>query len=288
MNPHSQSPALEPQRRAQRQTVSLRKTRRRRKDGRWARQDEHGRRTRVDERRAMTNDGRQRTTTKDGRRRGEGAAPFVLFPPDFQPTPLFLFVSCCLFFLCCRSPVDRTGGAERRGKACCPPIPFRRRSAQDARHVAWQPPRHITLGSQKQAATAIASGRCDDDDDKDAGSRIIDEPHMTLSCSSIQVPPTNKKKSLRSTNIFPLPAYLKMHVARPPPGRPYVEVSDIYGPTLPFPPPFPSGAPPVAGKLHQKGPAYMTCNRKWGLPLLRYSTLERLIFKTSPFFLKVH
>ena len=67
----------------------------------------------------------------------------------------------------------------------------------------------MTLGSRRRAAAATASRRRDDFDfDYDAGSRIADEPHMTLGCSSIQVhtpqsPKTKKNPLVIPPNILP-------------------------------------------------------------------------------------
>ena len=68
-----------------------------------------------------------------------GRPPLRLDPRIPTDPPFYYFLVVCFF--CCRPPVDRGGGAERRGETYIPPIPLRRCSARDARHVAWQPPR---------------------------------------------------------------------------------------------------------------------------------------------------
>ena len=146
---------------AQRRTVPLRKTRRRRKNGRRARKDENGRRTRDDERRTITNDGRRRATTKDGRRRGEGAA--------------------------------------RHDEACFPPYPLCTVPARGRRALRGRlpPARHAALGSRRSTAPATEPLFND-------AAPIIDEPHMTLSCSSIQVhPPSYLSRNKKKSSLYP-------------------------------------------------------------------------------------
>ena len=124
----------------------------------------------------------------------EVGRPVRLAPPSprYQPTPLLLFVSCCLFFLLEVTRRSKVKELNAVAKPAAPQSPCAV-AARETRamwpgnphvpHDAWIPPTHSN-------GDRIASHRCEDDDYddyKDAGSRIIDEPHMTLGCSSIQV-----------------------------------------------------------------------------------------------------
>ena len=87
-------------------------------------------------------------------------------------------------------------------------------------HDTWIPPAHSN-------GDPVASYRCDNDDYddyKDASNRIVDEPHMTLDCSSIQIqtplpisPKKQKSPPLIPPNKLP-PLAKRMAPPRPCPG----------------------------------------------------------------------